>query len=526
MTTTVTATEFGLLANHPLEEQIAVSVPKGLITDEGQDEIRNYLARIPTGKCSYCRMNIEQVGVDPDNGGPCCKCEDVCGYSYPSYLPGLPNDWEWVSVVTGKGEYVGSFTKRVAKYYRQKHGFKFTSDQLGALGSLVGSHVNKLSEYVIDFTDTFDWSAGDFGDDGSCFWSCNADAKGALMDDGAYAVRFWKPCECSSPYCEKELKGFARAWLIPRGNCLVVMNGYGLETYTIARILAQHWNLSYRRIDLCNHGKTQGLIYINGGKGIIIGAEEDVAGQRELDLEIDYEGRVLCDRCEEYIPGETYVIEGYGTVCESCSEDFSRCDACDGMYQDDDLFEVAAHDDEYRTNSYVCSECRQQDYTECEACRRYVRNEDVTDVQCDNLCSTCLEAKGGDVECPDCEDRYLGADMIDIGGVLYCSGCAKDYECDQCGRPLPDEEYADCKTTVCNECDEDPMWLPLPEETPILDYLEKQETVDIPVDEGIAATIREAFEESRRDAVRRMEEMIWSSNPFPAPSAIYHMTTS
>ena len=49
---------------------------------------------------------------------------------------GLPTDWVWQMQVGGKGEYVGSLPKRIAKYYWQKHNVKFDSDFLGTLGSL------------------------------------------------------------------------------------------------------------------------------------------------------------------------------------------------------------------------------------------------------------------------------------------------------------------------------------------------------------------------------------------------------
>ena len=100
-------------------------------------------------------------------------------------LPVLPHDWQWCAKVGGKGEFVGSFAKRIAKFYHQA-GHKLDSNFLGNIGSLVSQYSAKQSTYTIDYTRTFDWHGGDFGDSGVCFLDrgCRSAAPGKIREAG------------------------------------------------------------------------------------------------------------------------------------------------------------------------------------------------------------------------------------------------------------------------------------------------------------------------------------------------------
>jgi hypothetical protein len=51
-----------------------------------------------------------------------------------------------------------------------------------------------------------------------------------------------------------------------------------METSDVARIFAHYLGVSYRRIGLTNRGSDSGLIYINSGRGFVVGPESAVHG--------------------------------------------------------------------------------------------------------------------------------------------------------------------------------------------------------------------------------------------------------
>ena len=248
--------------------------------------------------------------------------EEIWVQLYHWDLPTLPEWWEYSTQVGGKGEYVGSFCKRVAKYYWKTTKTKLNSDQLGRLGSLVSRHTDKNTEYIIDYTqDLHSWDAGDFGDGGSCFWTCNSAARDMLESDGAWAIRFYqgvfKPDKrFKKGYNSKILRGYGRAWICKRDNYYVVFNGYGLETAHIARIMANDLNLSYRKICLLNYGEHDGLLYINNS-GYTIGYEADINTLSNIDLQIYY-GLILCCRCARQIDEDEVRIYNNNEYCCEC----------------------------------------------------------------------------------------------------------------------------------------------------------------------------------------------------------------
>ena len=89
----------------------------------------------------------------------------------------------------------------------------------------------KGDDYCIDYTTCFDWTAGDYGDDGSCFTSRGGCRRGALCiirDNGGYAIRFYKGGE-----------GSGRAWVVPYNDSWVLFNAYGIDLSVCAQIVAQ-----------------------------------------------------------------------------------------------------------------------------------------------------------------------------------------------------------------------------------------------------------------------------------------------
>ena len=357
-------------------EQIDLTLPTGVISQSGRREINTYL---------------QSLG-----------------------LPRLPVWWEWISRKGGRGEYVGSFPKRVAKYYYQTVSFKLDPAQLGHIGSMVSRHTNRENWYCIDFTDSFDWQDGDFGDDDSCFWGGRSQARSDLESAGALAIRFYN----ADGY------GIGRAWMLDKGPYWAVFNGYGVETPDCARILAYHLGLSYRKVSCDNRGDSTGLIYVNGGAGYIVGPEENVNGVDYVDLDVDTNETVccVCGECVDEDGGIYSYDNDY--YCESCYYDrFSHCEDCSETYPSDDFVEVTNH---RGYAQYVCEYCA-DNYPECEDCNRRFATDCMNEIDGRAVCDDCAS------EYPTCEDCGDWCNTRQSDGRVICDDCWGKYiVCEEC----------------------------------------------------------------------------------------------
>ena len=187
-----------------------------------------------------------------------------------------------------------------------------TPDQLTTIGNLGSQHCPKTETYEFDIVARIDWEAGDFGDDGSCYWLCRAIAKDMITDNGGGAVRFFNP---------GTQDGIARAWVVPREDgCILVFNGYGLDTLPIVRILATHFNHAYyRQVSLCNNGTHDNALWINGGKGFLIGPQDVVTTVDAIDLGWEEPDACTCETCGDGIDSDSHYHDPNGNdCCEHC----------------------------------------------------------------------------------------------------------------------------------------------------------------------------------------------------------------
>lgn len=400
-------------------EKHVVSMPKGTISAAGIEAIQSVL------------------------------CEEL--------LDTLPDNWEWKATVGGKGEYVGTFPKRLSKYYYQKSKKKLDSDFLGKIGSLVSQYSAKQTDYLIDYTQSFDWRSGDFGDDGSCFWGCRSGARVALQNSGAYAVRFYSGEEVDN--------GEGRAWLAKYKNGWVCFNGYGLETAHIAQVVSTDLGLPYKRIKLVNNGDDCGVLWINSRMGYYIGNDaiqyDDLLDLRieccnhcecgsESEVEINgthycmncaYETFFYCEDCGGWCDNDFCNRVGDRSVCDDCLTNYTFCQHCEEYYPSDDVTEIDGKD--------YCDDCRDRLFTKCNDCGDYA--EETTSVDggevCDdcldnyNLCETCDEyfrktlTVDGVPICQDCFDADTRSvcgcetrEYTNSNGKLFCPNCLKNYE--------------------------------------------------------------------------------------------------
>ena len=162
-------------------------------------------------------------------------------------------DWSWKSES-------GSFIKRLRKHIQSTVKHKLSNNCCGKIGAYVADVIPKPATYYFDFTTEFNWKAGEFGDQGSCFFRTGyedtryVDSRMQLQANGNFlAFRLFTkvPAERASnlsfkaavPYNDSEhiYIGYSRSWIniekIKQG-VVALFNTYGgIKTKTAATIL-------------------------------------------------------------------------------------------------------------------------------------------------------------------------------------------------------------------------------------------------------------------------------------------------
>lgn len=344
--------------------KFTVAFPEGEISAEGQHEISQYIAQQDMLSGEWKRLNPNFQG---------------------SYLPALPNDWLWVWLIQ-RGEYAGTMPKRVSSYYWKKHGVKCPEQFLAQLGNIARAHSDESRTYHFEFVSRINWEAGDFGDDGSCFWGGHAGAKVMIEENGGMAIRFYDDAG----------DGYARAWVVEiEVDFLIVFNGYGLTTLQIARVLAQFMGLSYQLIHLTNHPGHE--LYINSGKGYAVGRSDFISTIEEWNLGWDDVHAQVCYDCERTLGEDDYYRGADDEIyCQDCFYDrFRDCAHCGEPEYLDELTIVADGDGD------VCETCLDRYYALCPRCDEYWLTRNMTrfgDTLCCQTCSEELRIEGDNIE--------------------------------------------------------------------------------------------------------------------------------
>jgi formylmethanofuran dehydrogenase subunit E len=377
-----------------LGERFTLTLPQGAISDAGIRLINDLVLAQRINSDDWKQLN-------PDKQ-----------HSISVFLSPLPDDWAWIWIVTGKGKYVGTFAKRVSKFYWKEHGLKCPDSFIQAIGNLARQHSSENVSYTFEFVDSFDWNAGDYGDANSCFWGGRAQARQILKDHNALAIRFYEAD-----------KGIGRAWIAQlEDNRYIIFNGYGLTanpTLVSARVFATWLGLNYKKISLCNLGKDSGDLYINGGIGYLISTLEQSEYIHEWDLRYgkqDDEDSHTCEDCGESVSeDDVYFGSDDLPYCQDCFyEAFDYCEHCGECHVRDNLYYVDSTGD-------VCESCLDERYTRCDQCYEYHRNDNVIYIQDESYCEDCLDRVA--TTCDNCNEWiFLDTAYSDDNGV-FCEEC-------------------------------------------------------------------------------------------------------
>ena len=298
---------------------------------------------------------------------------------------------EWV---VKKGKYAGTFPKRIAKSIKAIYKKKIDPKILGNLGELAKRHTVEARGYRLDFTSSFDWRAGAFGDEGSCFWGDHSGALAMIAEAGGLAVRFY----------DDDDRGYGRAWMIPFGKHWIIFNAYGrnLTTITVARILATEMGWSYKRISFTNNGSYDNTLWINGGMAYLIGETGKIDDYNEIDLDIDDIHRCgyVCYMCNEQIDDYYTVFNNY--YCHYCYEDnFFFCNVCGEDRHLTDMITIHRWSNGGYSLLDYCNGCIPA-HEECRLCHRQV--DTYEEVEGAIVCLDCID----DLDtCDDCNEYML-----------------------------------------------------------------------------------------------------------------------
>ncbi len=131
----------------------------------------------------------------------------------------------------------GAFPKRVASYMYKTYNIKLSSQIMRSIGNTAQQNSTQ-GNVVFDFTHRILWEAGDFGDDGSCFWTDYGGSRIAMMRAGIGAIRIYSP---------NGAHGRGRAWFSPFPEGFILFNAYGImQARTIANFLGQLFGEDYK----------------------------------------------------------------------------------------------------------------------------------------------------------------------------------------------------------------------------------------------------------------------------------------
>jgi len=227
-------------------------------------------------------------------------------------------DWRWMADR-------GTLVRRISKWFYEHKLTAVSPVGLSAVGNIVRKHIVKNQEYHIDFTNKFDWRAGQFADSGSCFWDGREAIRGNMEKSGKFlAVRFFREedhgtfikgvarvdTKLSRFYAKDDrytYTGIARAWICQENithkgvtsPVWIVFNGYGIATKQIATIVAAFHNQSIKKIAITNNGSKHGGLYTNGD-GYLVGPESLIKDKETYDFGVPFRNEIPVSKASTF----------------------------------------------------------------------------------------------------------------------------------------------------------------------------------------------------------------------------------
>ena len=399
-----------------------------------------YTVNFPDEVSSTARVMIGEV-IDAwlvEEG----KYSDETKFPYNAFEP----PFGWAGVIPKKTDdipFQGSFVKRVMSYYHKTFEINIPNKVASTIGNLAGKDVSGHA-FHFKFDPIANYRAGEFGDEGSCYWTDRQGARVLIRNEGGSFVTFFSDeSGFINRYGEVENgMGLGRAWILPidqwtpfRGSPLFLLcNVYvnkEINKYNATRAISTLLGMTYRYCSQVDSNLD--VLYINGDVGFVIGENLDQVKEVSetglflkysteyqsvsVDYELSYgkndehEDEAYCERCGEYVSVDDWIDDL--SLCYSCAmESHTQCARCGGWASNDDAIYTPF-------NSY-CPDCAERlDIRYCDCCDEYKRDtyyrEDVDEDVCDDCWIEYYD------ECRECGHYFNIDDLID----RTCEKCAK-----------------------------------------------------------------------------------------------------
>lgn len=227
------------------DTRVTVSLPAGVISDEGIGTIARYL-------------RDESRNLDDRE-----QSENMWRLSFN---PGqIGEKWQTKE---------GNFTKRLSRFAHKTYGLKITPEVLSRVGCIARDHSTAV-DFELETTRNLNLSAYDFGHEESCWWQSYSESRCALKSNGGFGLRtFNRYHDVTGRAWVMPLKELPDGSLVPTLEtqspaAFVVFNGYGdLSGYAPARLMAHMAGMTYRKI-----GFSCSPMYVNNESGYLVAPE-------------------------------------------------------------------------------------------------------------------------------------------------------------------------------------------------------------------------------------------------------------
>lgn len=125
---------------------------------------------------------------------------------------------------------------------------------------------------------------------------------------------------------------------------------------------------------------------------------------------------IYCEDCDSWFCDEhaTYYDELSRYICDSCAEEYEKCDDCGCLIPDDSGMSV-------ENDNVVCDTCA-ENYICCEICEQYCHKDNMCCEKDEDICQNCFDESY--VRCSSCDEYILKDDaVISDNGDTMCESC-------------------------------------------------------------------------------------------------------
>lgn len=255
--------------NEPLanDTRLSVTLPSGVISEEGMQAIAQYLQQYAMDQFYYC--NAFQVGTLEERQE---MNEERSKWNNLSYaLEKVGPEWQRRD---------GNFPKRLSRFAYKTQKIKLPPEVISNVGNIASEHSRTTGELAIETTRLLNLPREEFAHSGSCWWSEYAESRCALKTNGGFGLRSFNEYDNVTGRAwvmplKKALDRYGAETLTPTFETLepdafVVFNGYQLLSgYAPARVMAHLAGMTYRKISFsCSP------MYVNNESGYLVAPEE------------------------------------------------------------------------------------------------------------------------------------------------------------------------------------------------------------------------------------------------------------